>query len=56
MPSFDKFEESVAKRIDTIRDNMYSLPVYSESSRSSMKEAIYFVDDKGDRIDYEQSI
>ena len=56
MPSFDKFEESVAKRIDTIRDNMYSLPVYSESNRSSMKEAIYFVDDKGDRIDYGQSI
>lgn len=51
MPKLDKFEDSVAKRIDTIRNNMYSLPVYTNTSNTNMIEAIYFVDDKGDRID-----
>lgn len=53
MPKLDKFEDSVAKRIDTIRNNMYSLPVYSNTSNTEtqMIEAIYFVDEKGDKID-----
>lgn len=60
VPMLGQFKDAVAKRIDTIRDNMYTLPVMSEQSKaklesqqpvSTMQEAIYFVNENGDRVD-----
>lgn len=50
VPLLDNLGSSVAQRIDTIRNNMYTLPVLSKVTDTSMKEAIYFVNEKGERI------
>ena len=54
VPCLDSFESSVAKRIDTIRNNMYMLPVLAESTPpNQLRDAIYYVDEKGERIENE---
>ena len=52
-PCLESFESSVAKRIDTIRDNMYMLPVMNETTPTQMVDAIYYVNEKGERIENE---
>lgn len=54
IPRLDSFESSVAERIDTIRNNMYALPVLHEKTDTSMREAIYFVNEEGERINEQQ--
>lgn len=54
VPRLDTFESTVAKRIDTIRDNMYMLPVLNESTPpTKMQDAIYYTNEKGEKIDNE---
>jgi len=52
VPQLTVLKDAVSNRIDTIKNNMYSLPVLNEVPESpKLKEAIYFIDEKGDRID-----
>ena len=55
VPCLDSFETSVAKRIDTIRNNMYMLPVMGEaqSPQTQLQDAIYYVNEKGEKIENE---
>lgn len=51
MPQLVELKDAVSNRIETIKNNMYSLPVLGEQPEErKMIEAIYFVDEKGDRI------
>lgn len=52
VPCLDSFESSVAKRIDTIRNNMYMLPVMNEATtpHTQLQDAIYYVNEKGETI------
>ena len=51
IPMLDTLKDRMSNRIDTIKNNMYSLPVLNEEiPKEELKEAIYFVNDKGERI------
>ena len=52
VPQLENLKDAMSGRIDTIKNNMYSLPVLNETKDDSpkMEPAIYFVNEKGERI------
>ena len=58
LPKLGIIKDTFVNRIETIKNNMYSLPILNEQiqeKQSEMKEAIIFVDNHGNRIDEPKS-
>jgi hypothetical protein len=53
LPDLNKLSDVMQNRIETVKNNMYSLPVLNEQQveQKKMIEAIYFVDENGERIE-----
>ena len=54
LPNMDNLKNTLSNRIETIKNNMYSLPTLNDdqiSNDNQMREAIYFIDKDGNRID-----
>jgi hypothetical protein len=51
IPNLNNLGERMNLRIDTIKNNMYSLPVLQDNNtQNKMIEGVYFVDDEGNRV------
>ena len=52
IPNLNNLGERMTLRIDTIKNNMYSLPVLQDNNdtQNKMIEGVYFVDDEGNRV------
>ena len=58
LPRLDIIKDAFVNRIETIKNNMYSLPILDEQVQEKepeMKEVIFFVDNDGNRIDEPKS-
>lgn len=55
LPDLNQLSNLMQNRIETVKNNMYSLPTLNETKNEQQKpkmiEAIYFVDENGERID-----
>lgn len=55
LPDLSSLGEKMSLRIDTIKNNMYSLPILQEEikendNQNKMIQGVYFIDDEGNRI------
>lgn len=58
LPRLNIIKDAFVNRIETIKNNMYSLPILDEQIQEKepeMKEVIFFVDNDGNRIDEPKS-
>jgi hypothetical protein len=58
LPRLNIIKDAFVNRIETIKNNMYSLPILDEQVQEKepeMKEVIFFVDNDGNRIDEPKS-
>ena len=54
IPKLDVLKDNMSGRISTIKDNMYQLPTLDDHSinkSNKMESAIYYINEKGERID-----
>ena len=53
VPQLVELKDAMSNRIDTVKNNMYTLPVLNEqpSTENEMKPAVYFENEKGEKID-----